>query len=452
MKICLVNPPVRDFYYTSVRRQPLGLLYIAAALRADGHDVTLVNGHSRKHSHLALPEHFHYLKEYIDHPDPELRFPFSGYKHYGMSFEEMRKRIKEIQPGMVMVSSMFTPYHQEAERSMTIAREVIPEAFIAAGGHHPTLHPDYLVTEGLADFVITGEGEIPAVLLARAVESGQSFNEVPGLVRIEGGEVLRNRPFHPDPDELPLPARDLLLNRDFSFYRSRGVSIVAGRGCPNRCAFCTAREVFGPGRRCRRTESIIGEITGCVERHGVNIINFEDDNLFADRIKGIELLQALDDLQEQKKIRLDLTAMNGISLEHVDDEILGLMKQAGFREINVSLVSVSSRVQEKSGRPFDSKKFRHIVLAADKLDLHVRAYFILGLPDQTNEEIEETINFLEEMGIEYFPSVYYDVTASRDEWPMQRSSAFFNETGYITRQNLVRWFNRCMAGQRKNRR
>ena len=443
MKICLVNPPVRDFYTTSVRRQPLGLLYIASCVRERGHDVALVNGHSPKHSDLPLPSFFDYLRPFIDHPDRQLRFPFPLYRHYGMSFQEMTRRIKSTQPDMVMVSSLFTPYHHDAEELMKIARDVCPGAVIVAGGHHPTLHPEYLLSENLADFIIAGEGEVPAARLADVMENGGSLNDVPGLVWMDKGTIHRNKLFHPDIDDLPFPARDLLSRRDFSFYRTKMVSILAGRGCPHNCAFCTARSVFGAGRRSRHTESIIAEIEQCVDHYETNVINFEDDNIFADKSRAEDLLNSMADFRKKKNKELDLTAMNGISIEHVDDSIIGLMADAGFREINISLVSASREVQKSSGRPFDSNRFSHVVNAAKKMDLNIRAYFILGLPDQTGDEIEQTISFLENMNVQYFPSVYYDVTSPRNEWAMQRSSAFYNETEHLKREDLVRWFNRC---------
>ena len=73
--------------------------------------------------------------------------------------------------------------------------------------------------------------------------------------------------------------------------------------------------------------------------------------------------------------------------------------------------------------------------------MYVRSYFILELPGQTKEEIEDTINFLKGLDVKIFPSVYYDVNTPEDQWKMQRSSAFFNETEHLCRDDLFNLYN-----------
>ena len=170
-----------------------------------------------------------------------------------------------------------------------------------------------------------------------------------------------------------------------------------------------------------------------MKKFKVKIINFEDDNIFAQKPRAVELLQEMINYQKTHAAKIDFTAMNGISIEHLDEEILNLMKQTGFRELNISLASYSERLQNLYNRPFDSQKFADIAVIAKGLGMKVRSYFILGLPEQTKQEIKDTINFLNSLNVMIFPSVYYNVNASKDQWKMQRSSAFFNETEHLCR-------------------
>lgn len=170
MKIILINPPIEDFYITGIRRQPLGLLYIAAALRSAGYNPSLLNCHSGKKSVMDLPEEFHYLKFYINNPGPELRFPFKNYTHYGMSWQEIETRIKNAPAELYFISSLFTTYYKETERIIEMIRKHNRNAYIAVGGYHPSLYPEYFMNETSADFVITGEGENASVELVRALE------------------------------------------------------------------------------------------------------------------------------------------------------------------------------------------------------------------------------------------------------------------------------------------
>ncbi len=446
MKITLINPPIEDFYVTGVRRQPLGLLYIAAAMKGAGYNPSLLNCHSGKKSVMELPAEFRYLETYIDHPDPGLRFPYKNYTHYGMSWQEIERQIRNAQSDIYFISSLFTTYYMETERIIEIIRKHSKNSLIAVGGYHASLYPEYYFNDTAADFVIRGEGEIPSVELLIAMERGTDLQSVSGLVYRENGVIKKNALLtKPDVSLLPYPARDLLAERDFKAYRKNFISLLSSRGCPNRCTFCTGKIIWGDGRRERSGEDVIGEISECVDKYGAQIINFEDDNIFPAKKRAREFLELLVKEREKTGNRLEFTAMNGISIEKIDDEIIELMKSAGFGELNISLVSHSEEIQRSEGRPFSSEKFKSIAESARRMGMNVRGYFILGLPGQSPGEINDTISFLKSIDVKIFPSVYYNIHSHKSEWKMQRSSAFYNENELLSRDDLLRSFNRCFA-------
>ena len=82
MNLIFINPPIEDFYYTSIRRQPLGLLYIMAAAENSGHNVLLINGHTGKKKIMPMPEKFAYLNKFITSNNPDYTFPFKNYYHF----------------------------------------------------------------------------------------------------------------------------------------------------------------------------------------------------------------------------------------------------------------------------------------------------------------------------------------------------------------------------------
>ncbi len=451
MKIALVNPPIEDFYITGIRRQPLGLLYIAASLIKSGHDVILINCHSRKKSVMEIPPEFAYLKKYINHEDNLLRFPFSNYSHFGMSWQEIERQIGSVKADLWLVSSLFTTYYQETDRVIEIIRKKHGNVFIAAGGYHASMYPEYMIENSGADFVIAGEGEISSLHLAEAVESGMNFENVPGLIyKSETGIIKNERSMVKDPDDLPIPARELLRDSDFKMYRKRGVSLITSRGCPNNCSFCTGRVIWGRSYRGHSVERIISEIELSADKFSAGIINFEDDNLFPSKKRGIDILSAIIDWKKKSGKECEFTAMNGVSLENLNEEIIELMKLAGFNELNISLVSHSSLVQDSEKRPFDSVRFKEIALFGKKAGMNVRGYFIIGLPGQDRGEIYNTIEFLESLDLKIFPSVYYNVFSPENEWKMQRSSAFFNESSHLCRDDILAAFNRCFIEKSRN--
>ncbi len=444
MKITLINPPIEDFYVTGIRRQPLGLLYIAASLQAGGFSPVLLNCHSSKKSVIELPEEFTYLKPYINNADPELRFPYSNYTHYGMSWQEIDRQIRTSPADIYFISSLFTTYYKETERVIEIIRKHAEKAYIAVGGYHASLYPEYFLNNTSTDFVICGEGENSSLELVRAIESGLSINAVPGLVYRENGVIHKNLILSkPDVSLLPYPARDLLLERDFKAYKKNFISMISSRGCPNNCSFCTGKIIWGSGRRERELSDVLNEMKECLFKYKADIINFEDDNIFPSKKRAREFLELLIIEREQNGLSFELAAMNGISLEKIDDEIIVLMKRAGFGELNISLVTHSEDIQRSEGRPFSSEKFKTIAESAKRNGMNVRGYFILGLPGQSLEEIDDTISFLKSIDVKVFPSVYYNIYSSQEEWKTQRSSAFFNESERLSRNDLFRSFNSC---------
>ena len=443
MKALFINPPIQDFYTTSVRRQPIGLLTIAATVRAAGFEVELINAHTGRSRVIPTPYEFRYLDRYRHATDPSLAFPFRYYRHFGMSFEEIEARIRRSGADAIFISSLFTPYYRECDAIIRAARRTLPRALIAVGGYHAALYPSYYLEEMEVDVVATGEGEEVAVGLMRVMRGDADISEVPNIAfRNDGRIILSPRRYAPI-DSIPMPARDLLSPRSFRAYGRKAASMIASRGCPNRCSFCTSRALWGTTYRQRSVASILDEMRECVERYGAAIINFEDDNLFPDRERAKELLTAIAAFKERECPSLDVTAMNGISIEQVDGEVLDGMRRAGFREINISLVSRSNDLLARHRRPFDADRVAETAAQARRRGMKVRAYFILGLPGQTPDEARETIAFLHRIGAHAFPSVYYRPNAPREEWMMQRSSSFFNETDEMNRDDLIRIFNEC---------
>ncbi len=217
---------------------------------------------------------------------------------------------------------------------------------------------------------------------------------------------------------------------------------MLSRGCPNACTFCTARHVFGRKYRNHSVQRMMDEINQCINLFGAEWFNFEDDNFFTAGAVAEEILGRLAVLR--KSCSIELTAMNGISAEPLNEKRIFLMKDAGFREINLALVTHEPKQQQAIRRPFDSGHFCMTVRFAQKAGLYVRGYFILGLPGQTEDEIKAVLELGRELKIPMIPSVYYDVQGkSPEEWKIQRSSAFANETNTLSRQKLICLFSRA---------
>src|SRR4030065_1050008 len=114
MKILLIPPPIRDFYRTSLRTQPIGLAYLAASLSTHGHSVEILDCQTDKKRSIPLPPELAYLQAYYPFDDRSPFKLYSGYYHFGMGWDEIGKRVEASRDAVFGISSSFTPYHGEA--------------------------------------------------------------------------------------------------------------------------------------------------------------------------------------------------------------------------------------------------------------------------------------------------------------------------------------------------
>ena len=263
------------------------------------------------------------------------------------------------------------------------------------------------------------------------------------------GDVRINpvKSFIEDLDFLPYPARKLLDLDCYRIKRKRSTMIITSRGCPHGCAYCSAHLVMGTAFRRRSPENIIHEMMECREKFNIQAFDIEDDNFTFDLKRAKQLLSLI--IETFGEGNLELSAMNGVSFASLDGELLGLMKRAGFRTINLSFVSTDTLTRERMKRPRGLIDFDSIVNEAEKLGLQVVAYAILGMPGQTLEEMVETIIYLMGKRVLIGPSIYYPTPGTPlfevckkgnllPPHPMQwRSSAFPLETKDFTRLDLV---------------
>ena len=165
--ILLIQPPIRDFYLTKKRTIPYGLISIAGSLIEAGFSVKLLDGLATTKSRIVeLPEEMNYLQEYYGSEDHSPFSLFHHFRHYGYSFQHIAKLIKESNPFIVGISSLFTPYAGTALMTAETVRNFLPKCTIVLGGHHPTAMPSSVMACEAVDFVLRGDGESSMPLLA----------------------------------------------------------------------------------------------------------------------------------------------------------------------------------------------------------------------------------------------------------------------------------------------
>jgi anaerobic magnesium-protoporphyrin IX monomethyl ester cyclase len=409
MKILLIQPPIRDFYRTSMRTQPIGLVYLAASLTANGHSVEIIDCQTEKKRSIPLPPELAYLKDYYPFDDRSPFKLYSGYYHFGIGWEEIGRRIEDAQADVFGISSSFTPYHGEAMELARIIKHGDSRRIVVMGGAHVSGDPHGVLASPHVDYCVLGEGEHRFPLLLEQLEKGglKGIDDIDGIgYRVDGAVHINPlKTFVQDLDDLPHPARGLLDLDRYRIKKQRATMLITSRGCPHGCAYCSAHLVMGTAFRGRSPASIIHEMRECRQRYGITAFDIEDDNFTFDKARAKRLLSLIIDTFGQGC--LQLTAMNGVSFAALDGELLRLMQRAGFQEVNLALVSVDPAIKEEMQRPQGMAGFDEIAAEAIQVGLNVIAYAILGMPGQTIREMVSTLIYLMGRRALIGPSVYY---------------------------------------------
>jgi anaerobic magnesium-protoporphyrin IX monomethyl ester cyclase len=358
MRVLLINP-----YYpiSETPSPPLGLACLAAALESADIDVKILDF---------------------------VVFPYSK-KH-------LEKELQQFDPHMLGVTAV-TMSVDSALKVVQDAKSIAPEVLTVMGGPHVTFCArETMRAYEAIDFIVLGEGEETIVELTNAVQKGKALDNIKGLAYRQECHIKTTepRPFIKDIDSLPQPARHLIpLGR----YRALGlpVSITTSRGCPFQCIFCVGRKMVGANVRYRSPQKIVDELEmlGHLDFQQVNLA----DDLFTASKRHC---MAVCDEMIQRKLKIQWTSFARV--DTVSPEMLKRMKEAGCTAVSFGVESGSPEILKriKKGITIDQ------VFAAVKMCNHAgitpQASFILGLPGETPETLQETVELggrLKQMGV-----------------------------------------------------
>jgi magnesium-protoporphyrin IX monomethyl ester (oxidative) cyclase len=381
MKLLLVNPPVT--YQTPWMQvtEPLGLLYLASYVRGfSSHTVHLLDCLANKHV-TKVRQNLYW---------------------YGLTGEKILREIDKFQPDVIGITCMFSKKKNDFLRLAQDIRHAFPGVILVAGGTYPSLFPAEVIETGLIDYCVIGEGERTLLdLLNALLDSTESLSTIEGLAFLKDSEVLvtQKTSYIKGLDQIPFPARDLIDYEAYLTRRSmlhglglkRSASILTSRSCPNRCNFCSMYKIHGPKWRCRSTENVLDEIVHLKQRYNVQDLFIMDDNFTFSKDRVIEICEAI----RRSNIRIRWNTPNGISINTLDKEVLSAMKAAGCKGICVAIESGDMELRNKViGKKLTDQKIETVIKIASEIGLFVTAFYIIGMPGETEEKFEKTLQQL----------------------------------------------------------
>jgi radical SAM superfamily enzyme YgiQ (UPF0313 family) len=355
-----------------------------------------------------------HLNAYYGRPDASPLALFHRFRHFGRSVEHIGRKAAESDAFLVGIASLFTAYSQEALATARSVKSLLPGCRVVLGGHHPTALPAEAMACPAVDFVIRGEGEDALPQLARALRSGGDLERVPGIVfrRPDGSLHLSPPAVVMDLDGCPQPARDLI---DARFYRRRrrgSTVVVASRGCPMACSYCSLGRYSGIPYRRRAVASVLAEIDTAVNAHDARFIDFEDENLALDKPWLMALLEGI--RRRFGPQGLELRAMNGLFPPSLDSEMIAAMRAAGFRSLNLALATTHRDQLARFRRPDVRRAFDNALVQAAANRLEAVGYIIVGAPGQRAAESLADLCYLAERRVLAGVSLFYPAPGSLD--------------------------------------
>lgn len=361
MTILLINPPGK----TSFICPPLGLAYIAASLQKFSHRVVIIDYLLNKFKEQEL-------LRIIRHEDP-----------------------------LVIGITAVTPNIKNAISLAELIKASFPDKIIVLGGPHVTLEPEKtLEKSNKIDYIVRGESEIKFPKLIECISKNENPQGISGLTFRKNNKIIStpDGDFIEDLDKLSFPARELLdieeYSKRLSSFRKPVTTIFTSRGCPYNCIYCS-KPITGQRFRSRSPQNIISEIILLKEKYNINELQFYDDSFTFDRDRVIEICRLL----IENKIEIRWKCETRVNL--IDEELLKTMKQAGCYLIAYGIESGSQQILDVLKKNITIKQIETAIKLTKKLGIKTVGYFMLGIPKENEKDIEQTISFSKELGLDY---------------------------------------------------
>ncbi|MCW5906356.1 MAG: B12-binding domain-containing radical SAM protein [Chitinophagales bacterium] len=393
MKVVLIRPPkyMIDGTPDIPVIPPLGIALIAGVLKQEGYNVSVID---------AIAEAPHsYQQENI--PVYSNRIP-QGYRLItkGLSFAEIAAKVPN-DVSVIGLSCMFS-INWPCDRALAnYLKERFPNAILIAGGESTTGMAEQclLQTNGLTACVL-GEGEETIVDLLKAVSTGNQLTEVNGIVfKNEQGAIIRTakRERIRKVNDVPFPAWELL---PISSYQTHTVipgekpritlSILATRGCPYECTFCTSPDMWGTRYFMRKPEVVVAEIEYAKNNFGATNFEFFDLTAIVQKRWIIEFAKLI----VERKLDITWKIPAGTRSEAIDEEVAYWLKQSGCYFITYAPESGSPRLLDLIKKKVSLSSIMQSMRYAKKQKMIVYINMIMGLPDETHLDVWKTFWFL----------------------------------------------------------
>jgi len=372
----------------------LGMAYVAAAARAAGNDVKVLD-----------------------------------YEALGANWETLTRGIEEFKPQIVAMA-LFINNVDRCLRVAGIAKQIDPRTRVVMGGPQATIFPEQTIMNADVDIIVISEAEISFCGVAAVIDSDEKLAEVKGIwFKDSSGELVKTprQPLIDDLDSIPVPALDLYPMDSYypavHIWGNKVANYVTSRGCPYECTFCEAKMTFGRTFRYHSPDRIIADLNTLNEVYGFDSFQFYDDIFTTNRKRTIELCEKL--LLNDRKYKW----MCWTRTDRLDPELCEMMKRAGCYLIVFGCESGDQRLLDRIKKSLTVETNFTGIQIANAAGIRTMSSFMLGLPTSTDESTKKTIDFAVQSKLDYAIFPIFEPYPGTEIWQDSVENGYFIDTG-----------------------
>jgi anaerobic magnesium-protoporphyrin IX monomethyl ester cyclase len=396
--ITLINPPgIKSFsgLQPHTPNPPLGLAYIAAAIKEAGFAYHVIDGTGE-----ALDS----IRPYPERAD---------FMTQGLSFEEIVERIPP-ETDVIGIGCTFSSSWPLTRRLTEAVRRGFPDALMVLGGEHGTAVPELVLRTSPVDVVVLGEGEETFVNLLQARRAGTPLREVKGIALRDGGQIVntglsaRKREVDaiPLPDWESFPVEEYVSRHQINGINlGRSMPLLSTRGCPFKCTFCSSPNMWTQRWYPRDPRLVADEMELYLRRYGATNFDFQDLTAIIKRQWIVDFCNEL----ISRGLNITWQMPSGTRSEVFDEEVADLLYRSGCRALAFAPESGSPEILKIVKKQVNLEKMLVSMRAAVKRGLKLSCFIVIGFPDDTPATLKHSLKLIRKMAV----LGVYDVAVSK---------------------------------------
>jgi anaerobic magnesium-protoporphyrin IX monomethyl ester cyclase len=385
MNVTLVRAPLTLSKFASAAPAvpPIGMAYIAASLQKAGHNVDVIDSTGDA------------IDQYIPHDE--------GVLYRGLTIDQIVDKIKPCD--VIGISIMFSQDWPLARKLIDRIHDRFAKTVIIAGGEHVTAEPVGSMEDTSAlGYVIPGEGDIAVCELMEFLQGKMAIDEIPGVYYRDGKNIRQSSGAKRirAVDDLPWPAWDLFPLENYlegghgwGVNRGRNMPLLASRGCPYECTFCSSPVMWTQRWIVRSPEDVIAEIKHYIEKFRATNFDFQDLTAIIKK----EWIMRFCRMLIQEKLNITWQLPTGTRSEAIDEDVAPLLYASGCMNITYAPESGDPVVLKKIKKKIKTGKVIASARACVRAGLNVKANFIFGFPEDTYLSHWETFKFITKLAV-----------------------------------------------------